>query len=410
MDYSRCPYCQMDTILNGKCFNCDPNGMPVPDVIDQDDPDHPLDRVEGFLRRFVAFPSEAAAVAASLWVAHTHVIDVFETTPRLAVLSPEPGSGKSRVLEVLDLLCPGAVQTFNTSVAVLFRSMTPDEDRPGPVTMLIDEADTIFGPRASKDHEDLRGFVNAGYRRGAVARRCETRGKSIVIVDFPAFAPVAIAGLDDLPDTIMTRAVVIRMRKRAPHERVEPFRPRMHRPQGHDLRDAVAEWVQPYADHLAEAWPTMPPGVEDRAADIWEPLIAIADVAGGDWPERARAAAVDLVTESRSTSESLGVRLLRDVRHVFRDAVVMSTADLIAGLVAIEDSPWPDLRGKPIDARGLSRRLARYQVHPMTVRVGTGTAKGYRREDLHDAWTRYIPDAVTDVTDVTDPAGGGEGT
>ena len=350
-----------------------------------------LDDVEAFLLRFVAFPTEAARVAVTLWAAHAHLVDAFESTPRLAVLSPEPGSGKTRVLEIVELLVPRALFTLNASSAALFRKVSDESGRP---TVLIDEADTIFGPRAAKEHEDLRGFVNGGHRRGATALRCVVKGKTIDVESYPCFAAVALAGLDDLPDTIMTRSVVVRMRRRAPGERVEPFRRRVDGPAGDALRDRLEAWASAVASKVDGAWPEMPDGIEDRNADVWEALLAVADEAGGNWPERARVAAVALVADARRGGESLGVRLLRDLRDLFGEDDKLSTETILERLTAMDDAPWADLRGKPLDARGLSRRLARYEVAPKTMRIGDKTPKGYERGDLLDAWGRYLPPSV----------------
>jgi hypothetical protein len=134
-----------------------------------------LDRVEDFLARFVAYPSEAARIAQTLWIAHTHLMSVWESTPRIAFLSPEPASGKSRALEVTELLVPRPVHAVNTTPAYLFRKVSDPE---GPPTILYDEIDTVFGPKA-KDNEDIRGMLNAGHRRGATAGRCVVRGKIV---------------------------------------------------------------------------------------------------------------------------------------------------------------------------------------------------------------------------------------
>lgn len=364
-----------------------------------------LDAVEAFLARFVAFPSEASRIAAVLWVAHAHMLDCFESTPRLAALSPEPGSGKTRLLEIVESLVPRPLFTLNASSAALFRKVSDPDGRP---TVLIDEADTIFGPRAAKEHEDLRGFVNGGHRRGATALRCVVRGKAIDVEDYPCYAAVALAGLDDLPDTIMTRSVVIRMRRRAPGEQVEPFRHRVNAPEGEQLRNRLADWAVAIAPRVAGAWPEMPDGVEDRNADVWEALLVVADAAGGDWPEKARVAAVALVADARRGGESLGVRLLRDLRIVFGADDKLSTETIIERLIAIDDAPWGDLRGKALDPRGLSRRLARYEIAPKTVRIGDKTPKGYERADLLDAWNRYLPaspeESATTATSATRPA------
>src|SRR5215207_4648064 len=141
--------------------------------------------------------------------------------------------------------------------------------------------------------------MNAGHRKGAVSGRCMIKGKTVETVDFPAYCAVAMAGLGDLPDTILTRSVLVRKRRRAPNERAEPFRHRTAGPTGEALRDRLAAWAASIRDDLGDVWPDMPDGVEDRDADVWESLIAVADAAGGKWPARARATAVALVTESK---------------------------------------------------------------------------------------------------------------
>lgn len=135
----------------------------------------------------------------------------------------------------------------------------------------------------------------------------------------------------------------------------------------------------------------MPLGVEDRAADVWEPLLAIADTARGDWPKLARDAAGALVCEARETPATLGVRLLTDIRAAFGDAEHLPGADLLDALNGLEEAPWGDLRGKPLGSRRLARMLKPYGVSPETIRTATGTPKGYKREALWDAWQRYLP-------------------
>jgi hypothetical protein len=347
---------------------------------------HLLDDVETFLARFVVYPSEAARVAHVLWIAHTWFMDRWDSTPRIAFLSPEPGSGKSRALEVSEPLVPRPVHAVNVSAAYLFRKVSAEE---GPPTILYDEADTVFGPKA-KENEDLRGLLNAGHRKGATAGRCEVRGKTVVTVDYPAYCAVALAGLDDLPDTIMTRSVVVRMRRRAPSERVEPWRMRLNGPEGEELGDRLRAWAA--ENQYLIAWPSMPEGIEDRNADVWEALLAVADLAGGEWPVRSRVAAVSLVTAAADRRGSLGVILLHDLRAVFGGADRMPTDSILEGLTALEESPWGDLRGKSLDARGLARRLAKYGVKPTVYRDGPTTRRGYLAADLTDPWSRYLAD------------------
>jgi hypothetical protein len=145
---------------------------------------------------------------------------------------------------------------------------------------------------------------------------------------------------------------------------------------------------------LRAAYPTMPENVTDRDADVWEPLLAIADAAGGPWPKRARDAAVTLVTLSRESAASLGVQLLADMKEVFGAEPGMFTKTLLTALHEKAEAPWSDLRGKPLNQRKLATLLKKYGVKPKSVRIGDVTAKGYRAEDLHDPWKRYLRDAA----------------
>src|ERR1700757_1475556 len=192
----------------------------------EDNPDGAelLDDIKAFLARFIVSPSVHALVAHVLWIAHAWLMDCWDSTPRMAFLSPEPGSGKSRALEVTEPLVPNPVHAVNTTSAYLFRKVADPNGRP---TILYDEIDTVFGPKA-KENEDIRGMLNAGHRRGATAGRCVVRGKDVETEELPAYCAVMLAGLDDLPDTLMSRSVVIRMRRRAPTEQIEPWRHRIN--------------------------------------------------------------------------------------------------------------------------------------------------------------------------------------
>ncbi|MGQ4722524.1 DUF3631 domain-containing protein [Streptomyces tunisiensis] len=354
-----------------------------------------LDEVEAFHRRFNVFPTEAAYVAVALWDAHAHLLDCFDSTPRLAFLSPEPGSGKTRALEIVETLVPQPMTAVNASAAALFRSVSAGTGKP---TILFDEIDTVFGPKAG-DNEELRGFLNAGHRRTGVTYRCIGDGGNQTVQAFPSYCAVAVAGLGSLPDTILSRSVVIRMRRRARNERVEPFRARIHEAEGHALRDRLAAWAERAREQVMGAWPEMPDGVTDRPADVWEPLLAVADALGGHWPERAREACVTLVKASKANDKgSLGVRLLTDLRdHVMVGIDRLPTVAILDRLNALDDAPWADLNGKPLDNRRLSRMLAEYMTadnEPITsrnIKTAGSVLKGYYATDLHDAWQRYCP-------------------
>ena len=346
-----------------------------------------LDQVYGFLSRFVCYPSKEAHAAHVLWVAHTHLMSAWETTPRLAFLSPEPASGKTRALEITELLVPRPTPAINVSPAYLVRKV---QDEDGLPAILFDEIDAVFGRKAQEGSEDVRSLLNAGYRRGATVGRCAMRGSIAVPEELPAFCAVALAGLNDLPDTIHSRAVVIRMRRRAPDETIEPYRRRKHGDEGYRLRNHLAAWAAAAIDQITE--PDMPAEIVDRDADIWEPLIAVADVAAGHWSDTARVTAVALVTHSREYGrERLGIRLLEDMRSVLGDDQQLPTTAILEKLRALDESPWADIKGKPLNDRGLAARLRCYSIKRCTIRIGSTTHKGYRREDFVDAWRRYLP-------------------
>jgi hypothetical protein len=361
-------------------------------VADDDGGAQLLSDVRTFISRFCVFPDNHCLTAVTLWAAHTHMVEHFYTTPRLALLSPEPSSGKTRVLDVLDLLVPEPMYAFGASPAAIFRKLATDQ-----VTLLFDEVDTIWSSKGRSDNnEDLRGLLNVGYKRGAKVPRCV--GPQHDVVDFGVFCAVALAGIGELPETIMTRSVIIKMRRRAPGERVEQFRGRIHAPEGHALRDRLAQWAMDIGKDTGAAFPTMPNGVEDRAAEVWEALLAVADAAGGDWPDLARVACVHLIDAAKDRRVSLGIRLLQDLRTIYTNAATdkLSTAYLLDSLASghsglDDDAPWGDLYGNPINARKLASLLKPYGISSKKLRINDVTQQGYHKEDLYDVWQRYLP-------------------
>ena len=259
--------------------------------------------VHGFIGRFIIHPTDHDAIAHTLWIAHAHRMDAWDNTPRLLFTSYQPGSGKSRCLEITALLVPNPVEAFNVSAAYLVRKVAGSSASP---TILYDEVDALFGAgKASERSEDVRAVLNAGHRRGAKIGRCRVGEDGVETEELPAYCAVALAGLDkNLPDTITSRSVIIKVRRRAPHERVEELRRRMIEPQAETLRAGLAAWTRRVPIGI---YPEMPEGVADRDADVWEPLISIADAAGGKWPALARAAAKHFVEERANVRPSLGI-------------------------------------------------------------------------------------------------------
>lgn len=350
-----------------------------------------LGELHAALCRYVVFPGPEAADATVLWVAATHAQVAWEHAPRLAVVSPLKRCGKSRLVDVVAETCHAPLLTVNATIAAIVRAIGED-----PPTLLVDEADTIFGTKKQAEaNEDLRGLLNAGHQRNRPLLRYDITTRATERL--PTFAMALLASIGDLPDTIMDRAIVIRMRRRAPGEQVEPYRTRRDAPPLNALRDRLATWLRSPTRlrALHQATPAMP--LEDRAADTWEPLIAIADLAAGDWPERARAAAT-VMTAAESQHEednAASIRLLADLRAIFdaEAAEVLYTSTVLDRLHKLEDAPWASWYGRAMTARDLATLLRPFAVASKNVREhGTGEPrKGYDRAQLHDAWSRYLP-------------------
>jgi hypothetical protein len=367
---------------------------------DRDDPPAALSVPEGTriladlraqVKRYVVMPSEEALTAVTLWIAATHLQRAWQHAPRLAIVAPEKRCGKSRLLDVVTETVCSPLITVNASPAAIFRSIT-DED---PPTLLVDEADTLFGtPKAAERNEDLRGLINAGHQRNRPTLRVS--GPEHKPTAFPTFAMAALAGIDDLPDTVMDRSVVIRMRRRAAGEKVAAFRTTRDTPALHAIRDRLAAWLRPLYAQALEMEPPMP--VEDRAADTWEPLVIIADLAGGEWPALARTACRTMTDYEVGQDEEGGLRtrLLVGIRRAFaaeNDPAVLSTKRLLESLNADKEAPWAEYGASGLTPRGLQLLLKPYGISSANRRFPDGTqAKGFARNQFLDTWARYCPE------------------
>jgi putative DNA primase/helicase len=339
-----------------------------------------LDELTRAVRRYVvADRHEVDAVV--LWSVAAHAYDAFAVFPRLFVTAPEKGCGKSTMLEVVSLIVPRALPASNITAAALFRTI--EAAKP---TLLLDEADTF-----AKDNEELRGVLDAGHRRdGAVIRLV---GDSHEPRQFSVWAPVALAAIGRLPGTIEDRSIIVRLRRRRPDEEIASLRGGRAL-ELETLARKVARWAADHPEEIASADPEMPAGIYNRAADNWHPLLVFADLAGGEWPERARQAAVEL-SRGGGDSESARVQLLADLRALFEAASsgVLFTKEILADLVKRDDRPWSEWKnGKPITGRQIAALLKPLGITTnQTVRRGIDHDKGYRRKDMEDAFERYLP-------------------
>jgi hypothetical protein len=347
-----------------------------------------------YIRRYVVLtPAQVTALA--LWVVHTHCARIAEQTPYLAVTSPEKQCGKSRLLEVLELLCARPWNAILPTEAVLFRKV--NDHFP---TLLFDEVDKIFSPRSADRYEAHQALLNAGHRRGAKVPRCV--GNTGKVIEFSVYCPKALAGIGTLPETITDRSIPIRLARRKRDEPVERFFRRSAEPDAAALRDRIIEWlgVDGRLDALQSARPDLPEQLSDRMQEGCEPLLAIADAAGVG--EEARAALIELLTGERlDDAETIRLKLLRGTQIVFELARMphgIATTDLLAGLREIPESPWLSYYGRTFEDRDLASLLRHYGIRSTTirprVRIRADRAKkvfrGYKRDDLAEAWERYL--------------------
>jgi hypothetical protein len=355
-----------------------------------------LDDLCSFLQRYVVFAIPEQPVTIALWVIHSWALDAFDYTPYLHVASPEKQCGKTRLLDCLELLTPNPWRAILPSEAVLFRKI--EMDRPA---LLLDEVDAIFTNGKDDRKEPLRALLNNGFSRGATVPRCV--GLNFQIQDFRVFCAKALAGIGKLPDTVRDRSIPIQLVRRSRDERVERFRKREAEKAAGAMRSNLEAWSQQAGtiDTLRAARPSVPDELSDRQADISEPLLAIADFAGGEWPERARRALIKLCCQS-DEDESIGIKLLSAIRSVFNgcEADKLSTQQLLEQLVDKEtDAPWAawweqDLKNG--NTRGPAQKLARllkpYRIQARGIRLPDGTTpRGYCSEDFKEAWKRYCP-------------------
>ena len=364
-----------------------------------------LGEVYAFVRRFVVL-TDSQVVLLALWVLHAYVFRAMDSTPYVHVTSAEPRSGKSRLLEVIELLVPKPLKADNISGAALAHSIE------NGCTLLLDEIDSVFKPsgRQSDTQESLRGIVNGGFRRSGRYIRMAGKGTEMTPKTFSTFGPKMLAGIGELPQTVRDRCVRIVTTRKLPTEHVERFRYRAARLQGEAIAERVSVWADSAFGLIQKAESEIPDELDDRMMDAWEPLLAIAELAGGEWPERSRSSALVLSGQKEAEDASLGVRLLSDIQDILKSRMSISSADLLAALSSLEESPWSDWFGKTFTGKNLAQLLKPYGIKSTTVRVVGNVTRGYKTSDFNDAFTRYVPGyAVSAVTSVTPAYNASEG-
>jgi len=396
----------LDTAVGNARKQEDSDDLPFPVVEswpESIDPAQLLSEITAVIRRFIVCDKEIAH-AAALWVAMTWFIEVVQVAPLAVITAPEKRCGKSLLLSLLGRLSTRAISACSITPAALFRTI----DAWCP-TLLIDEADAFI-----KDNEELRGLLNSGHTRDS-AYVIRTQGDNFTPTKFTTWGAKALAGIGQLSDTLMDRAVILELRRKLPHEEVERIRDA--EPDLFDvLRTKLARFAGDYRDRVRQARPPLPQSLNDRAQDNWEPLLAIAMTAGGDWLKIGCTAALKL-SGGENESQTTGIELLSDIREIFADRDKVSSAELIGLLCSDEEKPWATYnQGKPITPRQVARRLREYGIRSHTIRNGVDTAKGYIIDQFTESFSRYLrlPPEISvttsqpndyDVLDVTDASG-----
>jgi hypothetical protein len=382
-----------------------PGGTEIPPVPDDDQPwPDPVTDIGPVLD--IALAETACYVVAlqhqlataMLWGAHVHLLpraDLgIDVAPRLGIRSEEPDSGKSTLLECVHNITPNPILSGSITPSSLFRIIDATH-----ATLFIDEADQVIHANSSPD---LLALLNSGHRRKtayAIRSVPGPDGKSWVPTQFNTFAGIAFAGLKSFPETLQSRTIGIPLHK-ATREEGREHLINGYSPVLVECRRKLARWS---ADLTELPAATMPPELFNRMGDNWRGLLAVAEAAGGVWPDLARQAALAGFSEG---NDSLTTQLLDAVWQIFakKKAVRLHTKVLLDALKAIEEAPWETANnGRDIDSYWLRERLKGFLPRPANPKEaaelrrsrewkdGTGSAlKGYTEAHLREAWWRYL--------------------
>lgn len=342
-----------------------------------------LDDLKALFQKYIFLPV-AVADASALWTLHAWTMDAGDVSPFLVLVSPTKRCGKTSMLILLLYLTPRSELASNISPSALFRYV--EDVRP---TLLIDEADSFVG-----ENEEMRGILNSGHTRAAanVIRNVEVNGEHKPR-RFSTWAPKAIATIRALADTLEDRSIVIQLQRKPKTAKVARLRKR-DCDEFAILRRKAARWAEINFNALAaDPDPDIPEQLNDRAADNWRPLLQIANLAGGDWPKRAREAAC-LLSGDGHESTSINVELLTDIRLAFGDADEIRSIDLVAALIVNPERPWATWgkNDKPLTQRQLAGLLKPFCIVSETVHPsGLPHGWGYKRVRFTEAWEAYLP-------------------
>ena len=336
------------------------------------------------LTRYLVLPT-GGAVAMTIWVLHAHALDAFDVSPILCLRSATKRCGKTSALLVLSGLVPQPLVASNITAAATFRAIAAM--RP---TLLVDEADSFL-----RDNEELRGVLNSSHlRRAAYVLRCVGEGKNIQVKRFSTWCAKAIALIGTLPETLHDRSLTVTLQRKLPSQKVPRLRADRIDQELSPMADRAAKWAAQNHDALRDTEPDVPGVLNDRQADNWRPLLAIAEALGGCWLDDARLAARVLSGGQDEGETSVSVQVLFDLRDLFAQAGqgALATNVILTGLAAMEERPWAEFRrDRPITAQQLAGLLRPFGIRPHQVWIEGQKTRGYEVDDLKDALDRYTP-------------------
>jgi hypothetical protein len=365
------------------------------DVVSRAEPYHSdvdgvqlLDDIAAILHNHMVLP-DGAAEAIALWILWTYCFDHFRIAPILAIISPQKRCGKSRLLEILNETCEAPLLASNITAAAVFRTVQMYHP-----TLLVDEADS-FLPK----NEELRGVFNSGHTKAsAFVVRCD--GETNEPKKFSTWSPKAIAGIGKLPGTIQDRSIMVSLKRKLPGEKIANLNSEFFS-QADLIRQRCRRWADDHVAGPVHELATVGITNNDRAEDNWAPIATIASIAGGDWLDRVRSAALSGLPDD--DRDDLSLMLLRDIRDVFTTDRVFSD-DLVEKLNDLADRPWPDLKhGNGLTQNTLARYLSPFGIAPKKIKIHGASKRGYTLEMFGDVFDRYLEKQTATCLSQTPP-------
>ncbi|HEY6249119.1 MAG TPA: DUF3631 domain-containing protein [Candidatus Angelobacter sp.] len=328
----------------------------------------------------------------TLWVAHTWSFQHSPTAVYLNICSPQPQSGKSLCLNLLRQLARNPSFVTSSSPGSLMKylltdnnRLTQNQDGNGDsgfdTTLFLDNCHHLFGPT---ERQPIIALLNSGSDAGLSYLSAPD--------EYSFFGPKAFAGNAPLPPSLAQRCIPITLRRKKFSDARTRFRPDKDHRDAVDLVHDLVAWIDRNGAAIQKAAqtspPRIPPGHTPREQACAEPLLHLADLIGGSWPEKARTALSNIFKLAESTQ---AVGLLSDIRALFyvkEDPEYLSTKDMLAGLTVIEYRPWVKWTGG--SGQKIATLLRPLGITSRSLQCGSEKAfRGYLFRDFEDAWERY---------------------